>query len=75
MYHLCFQPTPPADLDSSGDQAFGGQLFHGSKGEVALTIDLEYLIGGPTEAADIVALREARAIWTEIRDLVQHLQS
>jgi hypothetical protein len=72
VYHVFFRPTPPADLDSSGDQAFGGQLFRGSGGQVALTIDLEYLIGGQTESVDMTALRDAAAIWTDIRDVVQH---
>jgi hypothetical protein len=74
-YDLLFQPSVPGDLESSEDQAFGGQLFHGSGGEVALTIDLEYLIGGHAEVAELAALKEAPVIWTEIRDVVRHRES
>ena len=58
--------APRPDIESTGDQAFGGQCFHGPDGEFAVSIDLNYLFGGPSEAADLAAIRAAPVDWLEL---------
>jgi hypothetical protein len=61
--------APRTDMESTGDQAFGGQCFVGQGGEFAVSIDLDFLLGGPGEAADLAAIRAAPVDWLELADV------
>ena len=71
IYRVFLSGTIDAEAEDTGEQAFGGQIFQGDHGEVALTIDVDYLCDGPRKTADFSALRAAPVRWTEIADLVQ----
>jgi hypothetical protein len=70
VYAVLFRPLPPdeaAQLESGGEQAFGGWIFRGEDGGVAVSIDLGYLLGGDDTAdADLAAVRAASARWLTI---------
>jgi hypothetical protein len=59
------------DVEDTGEQAFGGQLFRGDGGELALSIDLGYLCGGSDEEADLAAIRAAPATWLPVEGPVE----
>lgn len=77
IYRVHFAGRVSDALTDMGDQAFGGQLFRGDDGGVALSIDLDYLCAGSgeraeaEEAADLTAIRSANAIWMPLFDLVE----
>ncbi len=52
-----------ADAESTGDQAFGGRIYLGEKGEMAVSLDLGYLA---TTEQDIEVVKLASARWVEI---------
>jgi hypothetical protein len=59
-------------LEGGGEQAFGGQVFRGEDGSVAVTIDLGYLLGGGASGeADLAAVRAASAHWLTITEPVE----
>ena len=66
---LFLSGTTQADVESTGNQAFGGQCFRGSGGAFAVSIDLGYLLEGPTEAADLAAIQAASVDWIELTDV------
>lgn len=51
------------DAESTGDQAFGGQVFSSSKGDVALSLDVNYFCASED---DYSAIRSAKARWVEL---------
>jgi hypothetical protein len=77
IYRVHFAGRVTEALTDMGDQAFGGQLFRGDDGGVALSIDLDYLCAGSgeraeaEEAADLSAIRRANATWSQLSDLVE----
>jgi hypothetical protein len=58
---------------STGDQAFGGEIFRGSAGELAVSIDLAYLCGGDSEATDLATIRAAPVWWPQLADVVEYV--
>lgn len=49
--------------ESTGDQAFGGQVFSSSAGDVALSLDVNFLCAS---GADYSAIRSAKARWIDV---------
>ena len=78
IYRVHFAGRARNALTDMGDQAFGGQLFRGEDGGVALSIDLDCLCAGSgeraeaEEAADLTAIRNANATWMRLTDVVEN---
>jgi hypothetical protein len=74
VYEVRFRDLTPEDaerLDGGGEQAFGGQIFRGDDGELAITIDLGYLFGEREEAErDLNSVRAASAHWPAITEAI-----
>jgi hypothetical protein len=55
--------APMPDAESMGDQAFGGQVFLSDDGEVALSLDVNYLC---TSDAELAAILAATGDWVTL---------
>ena len=73
IYGVYFGGDVDDSAGSTGEQAFGGQVFRGEAEELAVSIDLDYLCGGESEAADLAAIRAAPAWWPRLADVVEHI--
>ncbi len=51
------------DAESTGDQAFGGQVFTSIGGDVAISLDVHHFCASPD---DLSALRQAQARWVDL---------
>jgi len=72
FYEVLFRDdVPEEEVESGGEQAFGGRIYRSEDGGVAVTVDLGYLLGGPDEEADLAALRAAAADWVVVTDLAE----
>jgi hypothetical protein len=75
IYAVLFRELAQSEeeqLDGGGEQAFGGQIFRGDDGGLALTVDLDYLFGSDESfATDLAAVRAALAHWVAITELVE----
>jgi hypothetical protein len=52
------------DAESTGDQAFGGQVFTSNGSEVAISLDVHHFCASPD---DLSALRHAQARWVNLQ--------
>lgn len=57
------RPTYP-DASSEGDQAFGGRIYEAAPGQIAISLDLDYLA---TSTEDLRAVDEALVDWVHVR--------
>ena len=64
-YQVHFTGTRTIGTTRGGEQAFGGSVFRSSLG-VAVSIDFEYLCGGPGYEADLAALQSAPTPWVTL---------
>lgn len=75
-YGVYFNQRVDPEAESTGDQAFGGEIFLSRAGALAVSIDPDYLFGGaPTEAADFTVIRSApvwRPVVTNVVEGVAH---
>ena len=72
-YGVFFGAKVDRTAESTGDQAFGGEIFRGPAGELAVSIDLDYLSGGGNEAADLAAIQAVRTWWPQVTDVVERV--
>ena len=72
-YGVFFSGDVDHTAASTGDQAFGGEIFRGPAGELAISIDLNYLCGGHNEAADLAAIRAAPVWWPQLANVVERV--
>jgi hypothetical protein len=71
-YGVYFDGRVDPGAGSTGDQAFGGEIFLSRDGALAVSIDPDYLFGGtPTEAADLAVVRSAPVWRPELTEVVE----
>lgn len=58
-----FSRQPVPNVESTGDQAFGGKLFQSVNGEFAISVDLSYLA---ESERDFVAISNSETGWVQI---------
>ena len=73
IYGVYFGGDVDDGAASTGDQAFGGQVFRGEAEELAVSIDLDCLCGGDSEASDLAAIRAAPVWWPRVADAVERI--
>lgn len=49
------------NASSSADQAFGGRIYRSARGELAISLDLEWL-----DSSDIRAIKSSTALWLSL---------